>query len=659
MNMSSGNRVRMNNSLFRDIYNLPYLQCNSSKLYDSCKGSKDMLQRMTLQKSMPVHRGCVNTLCWNSAGDCILSGSDDQRLVVTNCFTYQVVAEHKTSHRANIFSAKYLSDNYMSRAGEAQSNIFNCHYGTTYEVHTLPGDPHTFLSCGEDGTVRWYDLRQKTSCLKPDCKELAIGCSDSTVRIFDRRTLGTRASGGATQEESLRPLCSFCAPELDNISYRITSLKFSPEGDDVLVSYSSDYLYLFSIKDLSTGALKYSAPSAESQRKVGPRAAPPVKRLRLRGDWSDTGPNARPEREGGRRGEPIAQVRPTLQATLMQRMTDVLARMLNDPATRAALSGASDEPQAVLNAPSPAAPAEDSESDAEPMVEVAPVEASTTPQAPSSTADTPQQPQHHSEPAVRLSFSEVGSTAGTISLGIGNELGRAPASQSAMESEAQASTSREEASASGSQVGSQHGIQDRTRGIYIDSEDEDDIDDNDAAGAQVLSNTSQRTAHPIEDHMEKAMAAIRGGESKESFEEPNLAKASVKQKYTGHRNARTMIKETSFWGEHFVMSGSDCGHVFVWERETGELAMLLEADKHVVNCLQPHPYLPLLATSGIDYDIKLWSPLLPESGFDPGLAEVLTKRNEIMLEETRDTITVPASFMIRMLACLNQIRRGE
>jgi hypothetical protein len=30
-----------------------------------------------------------------------------------------------------------------------------------------------------------------------------------------------------------------------------------------------------------------------------------------------------------------------------------------------------------------------------------------------------------------------------------------------------------------------------------------------------------------------------------------------------------------------------------------------------------------------------------------------------MLEETKDTITVPASFMIRMLACLNQIRRGK
>jgi nuclear receptor interaction protein len=34
-------------------------------------------------------------------------------------------------------------------------------------------------------------------------------------------------------------------------------------------------------------------------------------------------------------------------------------------------------------------------------------------------------------------------------------------------------------------------------------------------------------------------------------------------------------------------------------------------------------------------------------------------RNEIMLEETRDTITVPAAFMLRVLASLNQIRAGN
>ena len=34
----------------------------------------------------------------------------------------------------------------------------------------------------------------------------------------------------------------------------------------------------------------------------------------------------------------------------------------------------------------------------------------------------------------------------------------------------------------------------------------------------------------------------------------------------------------------------------------------------------------------------------------------IIRRNEKMLEESRDTITVPASFMIRMLASLNHAR---
>lgn len=37
---------------------------------------------------------------------------------------------------------------------------------------TVPNDPYTFLSCGEDGTVRWFDTRIKTSCTKEDCKDV-------------------------------------------------------------------------------------------------------------------------------------------------------------------------------------------------------------------------------------------------------------------------------------------------------------------------------------------------------------------------------------------------------------------------------------------------------------------------------------------------------
>ncbi len=87
-----------------------------------------------------------------------------------------------------------------------------------------------------------------------------------------------------------------------------------------------------------------------------------------------------------------------------------------------------------------------------------------------------------------------------------------------------------------------------------------------------------------------------------------------------------MIKEASWWGTRFVLSGSDCGHIFCWSRDTGETVLVLEADKHVVNCVQPHPFHPVLASSGIDYDVKLWAPLREDPEFKPDEAEKVLKR---------------------------------
>lgn len=90
-----------------------------------------------------------------------------------------------------------------------------------------------------------------------------------------------------------------------------------------------------------------------------------------------------------------------------------------------------------------------------------------------------------------------------------------------------------------------------------------------------------------------------------------------------------MIKEATFWGNDHVMSGSDCGHIFIWDRKTADLKMLLQADQHVVNCLQPHPTLPILATSGIDHDIKLWAPIREEANFDVKMADDVSNLNFI------------------------------
>lgn len=82
------------------------------------------------------------------------------------------------------------------------------------------------------------------------------------------------------------------------------------------------------------------------------------------------------------------------------------------------------------------------------------------------------------------------------------------------------------------------------------------------------------------------------------------------QAYTGHRNSQT-VKGVSFFGpnDEYVVSGSDCGHIFIWKKKGGELLRVMVGDRRIVNCLEPHPYVPVLATSGIEKNVKLWAPI--------------------------------------------------
>lgn len=68
----------------------------------------------------------------------------------------------------------------------------------------------------------------------------------------------------------------------------------------------------------------------------------------------------------------------------------------------------------------------------------------------------------------------------------------------------------------------------------------------------------------------------------------------------------------NFFGPNseFVMSGSDCGNFFMWDKNTEAIVQWLPGDRNgVVNCLEGHPTFPTLATSGLDHDIKIWSPI--------------------------------------------------
>ncbi|KAM4860390.1 DDB1- and CUL4-associated factor 6 isoform 1-T1 [Thomomys bottae] len=904
-----------------------------SRLRSRYLGRREFIQRLKLEATLNVHDGCVNTICWNDTGEYILSGSDDTKLVISNPYSRKVLTTIRSGHRANIFSAKFLpctnDKQIISCSGDGvifYTNVeqdvetnrqcqFTCHYGTTYEVMTVPNDPYTFLSCGEDGTVRWFDTRIKTSCMKEDCKDdilincrraatsvaicppvpyyLAVGCSDSSVRIYDRRMLGTRATGNYAGRGTTGMVARFIPSHLNNKSCRVTSLCYSEDGQEILVSYSSDYIYLFDPKDDTARELK--TPSAEERREE--LRQPPVKRLRLRGDWSDTGPRARPESERERDGEQSPNV------SLMQRMSDMLSRWFEEASEvaqsnrgrgRARPRGGTNQSDVSALPTVPSSPdlevgetAMDIDTPAEQLLQpstsstipVQPYSGPSSTESPHSTllsspdseqrqsvetsgqhahhqseflrgpeiallrkrlqqlrlkkaeqqrqqelaAQTQQQPStsdqsshegssqdpHASdsppsvvnkqlgsmsldeqqdnnnekqspkpgtgEPVLSLHYSTEGTTTSTIKLNFTDEWSSTTSSSrgsgshcksddqeeslvpqhSVQQPEGDHETKSPERSSEDvikcqEGTSAEHLVESHTDTAQLDNltaeplnsnsgekndlgldspcvvpeestfseknkepetsdhtssesatnqtnpnpeplsqteaieplaqeetpprdsalQDTDDSDDDPVLipGARYRTAPGDRfniRGTTIGDRIMRRSAVARIQEffrrrkerkEMEELDTLNIRRPLVKMVYKGHRNSRTMIKEANFWGANFVMSGSDCGHIFIWDRHTAEHLMLLEADNHVVNCLQPHPFDPILASSGIDYDIKIWSPLEESRIFNRKLADEVITRNELMLEETRNTITVPASFMLRMLASLNHIR---
>ncbi|XP_040593736.1 DDB1- and CUL4-associated factor 6 isoform X6 [Mesocricetus auratus] len=857
-----------------------------SRLRSRYLGRREFIQRLKLEATLNVHDGCVNTICWNDTGEYILSGSDDTKLVISNPYSRKVLTTIRSGHRANIFSAKFLpcTDDkqivscsgdgvifYTNIEQDAETNRqcqFTCHYGTTYEIMTVPNDPYTFLSCGEDGTVRWFDTRIKTSCTKEDCKDdilincrraatsvaicppvpyyLAVGCSDSSVRIYDRRMLGTRATGNYAGRGTTGMVARFIPSHLSNKSCRVTSLCYSEDGQEILVSYSSDYIYLFDPKDDTARELK--TPSAEERREE--LRQPPVKRLRLRGDWSDTGPRARPESERERDGEQSPNV------SLMQRMSDMLSRWFEEASEVAQSNrgrgrprprGVTNQSDASTLPTVPSSPslevgetAMDVDTPAEQLLQPstsstvsvqaqAAASATESPRSASVLSSPDSEPRqsveasgHHAqhqsgtsikkpklsqsifslctmyhrvfkvtcffkdspssvvnkqlgsmsldeqqdnnnerlspkpgtgEPVLSLHYSTEGTTTSTIKLNFTDEWSNTASSsrgngnhcksegqeeslvpQSSMQAPEGDSETRapEELSEKGtfsenltqnqihiaqsdtfptepldpnsgernspsldspcgvpeegtlSETGKEASEQTSTEGASSHAspnpelpsqteaigplahedtttrdsalQDTDDSDDDPVLipGARYRAGPGDRRSAVA--RIQEFFRRRKERKEMEELDTLNIRRPLVKMVYKGHRNSRTMIKEANFWGANFVMSGSDCGHIFIWDRHTAEHLMLLEADNHVVNCLQPHPFDPILASSGIDYDIKIWSPLEESRIFNRKLADEVITRNELMLEETRNTITVPASFMLRMLASLNHIR---
>ncbi|XP_055315779.1 DDB1- and CUL4-associated factor 8 [Sitodiplosis mosellana] len=108
--------------------------------------------------------------------------------------------------------------------------------------------------------------------------------------------------------------------------------------------------------------------------------------------------------------------------------------------------------------------------------------------------------------------------------------------------------------------------------------------------------------------------ASYGDENIYLFDTSVSTPGEYKHTYYGHKNRQT-IKGVNFYGpcSEFIMSGSDCGNFFMWDKNSEAIVQWLPGDESgVVNCLEGHPHFPIIATSGLDHDVKIWSPMNPD-----------------------------------------------
>ncbi|KAJ4831326.1 hypothetical protein Tsubulata_036425 [Turnera subulata] len=139
------------------------------------------------------------------------------------------------------------------------------------------------------------------------------------------------------------------------------------------------------------------------------------------------------------------------------------------------------------------------------------------------------------------------------------------------------------------------------------------------------------------------------GPSPLSLPPEDLQKLEKPQVYSGHRNSRT-VKGVSFFGpnDEYVMSGSDCGHIFIWKKQTARLVRLMIGDRHIVNQLEPHPHMPIFATCGLEKTVKVWVPMASET---PPLPDNVSKIMESNRQgrEDHSQITLTPDVIMHVL----------
>ncbi|XP_077213002.1 transducin family protein / WD-40 repeat family protein [Tasmannia lanceolata] len=696
-----------------------------------------LIQRMSLEKELEGHQGCVNALSWNSNGSLLISGSDDTRVNIWSYKSRGLVHSIDTGHSANIFCAKFVPETsdelVVSGAGDTEVRLFNlsrssgrteenapeplalfrCHSRRVKKLAVELGNPNVVWSASEDGTLRQHDFREGASCppagsshqechnvlldLRCGAKksladspkqclalkscdisstrphQILVGGSDAFARLYDRRMLPPLSS---CQKRMKPPPCVnyFCPMHLADrgrSSLHLTHVTFSPNGDEVLLSYSGEHVYLMDVDLGGENSMRYSVGDIPQQMIPAPMVSgaeiPPSPRPLLS---NDVAKNSKMSSKLWKCYELVQDAEKSLEGSNYLYGIEACNVALDgkgpeiEPAlkhdflcTRAALflkrKWKNDVHMAIRDC-NKARSIDSSSFRAHFYMSEALLQLGKHKEA----LDYAMVAQY-----LAPSNSEVLDRVESIK----EHLAAAEAEKSNNDGTSKAESRpgrvrsltdvlyRSDVNSDASQDGprSERGDSDYEEEMELDFETSISGDQGHDIEAGVFRGSLNLRFHrKVGSVRERCGANDSCGSPSSSSQSENAYEPEVvidlKQRFVGHCNIGTDIKQASFLGQkgEFVASGSDDGRWFIWEKRTGRLIKMLAGDEAVVNCVQCHPFDCTIATSGIDTTIKIWSPraripsIVAGGPAGPETADVLStiESNQQKLCRNRETV---------------------
>lgn len=666
-----------------------------------------LIQRLSLEKELEGHQGCVNAIAWNSKGSLLISGSDDTRINIWSYTNKKLLHSIESGHAANIFCTKFVPETsdelVVSGAGDGEVRLFNlsrasgreleemsdapsalfqCHSRRVKKLAVEVGNPNVVWSASEDGTLRQHDFREGASCppvgssnqecrnvlldLRSGAKKslsdpprqclllkscdisttrphlLLVGGSDAYARLYDRRMLPPMSY---CQKKTKPPPCVsyFCPMHLSDqvrSSLHLTHVTFSPDGKEVLLSYSGEHVYLMDVNLDGNYSMKYTIEDVSRQISLPPvfdREEIPPSRLRMFPNNSPRKINVSSKlkkckdlilaaenslKEGSNCHLGIEACNEVLDGNVYEMGPELRHDCL---CLRAALllkrRWKNDVHMAIRDCN----------------------------KARSINTSSFCGHYHMSEALVQLGkhkealefalvsqcLAPSNSEAAEMVKSIRGHLAAAEAEKNNKENDKASKSGtrpgrvrsltdilyRSETNSDASQDGprSEREDSDYDEEMELDFETSISGDEGHDAESSILRGNLNLKFHRRGDSGRESSpgegssgspSSSSSSKNNNTIYEPE-AVIDMRQRYVGHCNVGTDIKQASFLGQRgeYIASGSDDGRCFIWEKKTGRLIKMLAGDEAVVNCVQSHPFDCSVATSGIDNTIKLWTPL--------------------------------------------------